>query len=384
MGSGRIEIASTFTATPIEASLLVSLADVGITHEVQFKLYGQMTTFMLRPDQSGVSGVVILLRLEDWLREGLKSSPADTQATTTDRELLASGTGEFVAALSALAQTVPQVWVMVCPSNGWIATRHNLRALCRTYSNVVTVRARKLPIEVLSCPRFLLNGECDDHATDRLGQMPYTQAAFDQLGAFLASEIRRTFGQANSDVSPAASDSTQFASYLAGLNVRVNMSRPARVDRAHIDRMVRTIAGFSLTGEKPYLADDEIGRMLTTSDCFLISVTDRLANYGPTGFVLFREANQELTVDAMALSCVVLGKQAEFALLSALSRYATTQGLLRIAFHYAATDRNQPMQEFLESVAERAPSGGYVVNVSDVETRISESAANAGAWTIEL
>ena len=124
--------------------------------------------------------------------------------------------------------------------------------------------------------------------------------------------------------------------------------------------------------------------MLTDKDCLLISVTDRLAEYGPAGFVLFRVAGKDLIVEAMALSCVVLGKQAEFAALSGLARHAAGQELARIVFQYKAADRNQPMQEFLESVAVSEAGAGYVVNVADVEARIKQSAVNPGAWTLAL
>lgn len=386
MRTGTLPITSTFTATPVKAALEAALVNEGLAPDVKFFLYSQMSEFMLRPAQfaHGATGAVVLLRIEDWLREELKAAAPDPSSESLARQHIVARSGDFVDQLSSLSESVSRVLVLVCPSNGWIATHHNLRALCRTYTNVVVARIRKLPVTVLNCPSFLLEGGCDDHATDRLGQMPYTQAAFDRFGEFLAGEIKRSLRQTDAAGVSAASDSTQFAAYLAGLNVRVKLSRPGGPDRAHVGRMLRTVAGFSLTGEKPYLLDEEIERMLADGDCLLISVSDRLSDYGPTGFILFREANRELIVDAMALSCVILGKQAEFAVLSALSRYAKEQGLLRIAFEYAATDRNQPMQEFLESVAVNEPRVGYVVNVSDIEARISESAVKPGAWTITL
>lgn len=383
MGNGLLQVASTFTATPIRNSLLDGVVSSGIAEDVGFVLYAQMSEYLLRPS-GNVAGTVVLLRLEDWLRDDLKSLSPDTNIDTSARQRLLSRTDEFVTQLAAFTEQSRQVWFLACPSTGWIATRNNLTTLCRTHTNVLLARIRKLPLTILNCPPFLLNGEGDDHSTDRLGQMPYTQAAFDQLGEYLASEIKRTLRQTDSVAGQTASDSTQFATYLAGLDVRVKLARPGGADRSHVDRMLRTIAGFSLTGEKPYLQDNEIGRMLTDGDCLLVSVSDRLADYGPTGFVLFREATQEMIIDAMALSCLVLGKQAEFAVLSALSRYAATRGLRRIAFRYIAADRNQPMQEFLGAVAEGEPGIGYAVNVSDVETRITESAVKPGAWTIEL
>jgi len=148
--------------------------------------------------------------------------------------------------------------------------------------------------------------------------------------------------------------------------------------------MLRTIASFSLTGERPFLTDEEIGQMLSSGECFLVSVSDRLADYGPTGFVLFREIDQELLVNGMALSCVVLGKQAEFAVVSALSRHAADRGLPKMVFHYSPAERNQPMQVFLESIATNHPGVGYVTDVSEIERRINESAVKPGAWTIAL
>lgn len=386
MGTGILPITSTFTATPIRSALEAALARKQFPQDVSFFLYGQMSEFMLRPSQfiDGATGAVVLLRIEDWLREDFKAAARDPSLENLARQRLVSRSADFVTQLSALAQSVPQVWVLVGPSHGWIATRHTLSALCRTYANVVAAKVRKLPVTVLNSPPFLLNGECDDHATDRLGQMPYTQAAFDQLGEFLAGEIKRTLRQSDAAAVVKAADSSQFAAYLAGLNVQVKLFRPEGADRAHVGRMLRTIAGFSLTGQKPHLTDEEIERMVEGRDCLLVSVSDRLADYGTTGFVLFRETNHEMAVEEMALSCVVLGKQAEFAVLSALGRYALEHGLTKFIFGYTPSDRNQPTQEFLESVAVDEPGVGYVVNVADVEGQISRAAVKPGAWTVTL
>jgi hypothetical protein len=386
MGAGILAVTSTFTATPVKAALVAALAKEGIPQDVSFFLYGQMSEFMLRPSQfvDGATGAVVLVRIEDWLREDLKSAAPDPSLENQARQRLVSRSSDFVQQLSALAQSVPEVWVLVCPSHGWIATLHNLAALCRTYANVVTAKIRKLPVTVLNCPPFLLNGECDDASTDRLGQMPYTQAAFDQLGEYLASEIKRTLRQSDSAAVTKTADSTQFAAYLAGLNVQVKLFGPDEANWAHVGRMLRTIAGFCLTGQKPHLTDEEIERMMEGRDCLLVSVSDRLADYGTTGFVLFREAHQQMTVEEMALSCVVLGKQAEFAVLSALGRYASQRGLTKITFGFTPSDRNQPTQEFLESVAVNELGVGYIVNVADVESQIGRAAVKPGAWKVSL
>jgi hypothetical protein len=381
---GILQIASTFTATPLKAALQAAFERQGIPQEVGFSQYSQMAEFMLRPAQfaDGVMGALVLLRVEDWLRDDLKSAPPNPGLDNQARQQLVSRTEDFITQLSVLTDAIPQVWVMVCPSNGWIATRHNLRTLCRTYSNIVTAKVRKLPVTLVNCPPFLLTAESEDQSTDRLGQMPFTQSAYDQLGEYLADEIKRTFRQTEMSVGIASADSTQFATYLAGLNVQVKLHRPEGAERKHVERMLRTIASFSLTGERPFLKDDEIEQMLGRGECFLVSVSDRLADYGPTGFVHFHELDSDMVVEGMSLSCVVLGKQAEFAVLSALAEYARGRDLKKMIFRFIAADRNQPMQVFLESIATNDPEVGYVANVSEFATRIGQSAIKPGAWTV--
>lgn len=383
MGIGILPLTSTFTATPVKAALQAAREQQAIPQDVYFFLYGQMTEFMLRPTQfaHGATGALVLLRIEDWLRDDFKSEAPNPALEAKARPRLVSRSEDFVSQLSVLAYGVPQVWAMVCPSNGWIATRHKLQALCRTYGNVVTSRIRKLPITVLNCPPFLLKG--DDHSNDRLGQMPYTQAAFDQLGEYLATEIKPTLRQTNL-AALRTSASAQFASYLAGLNVQVKLSRPEAPDCAPVARMLRTIAAFSPTGEKPFLQDEEIEPMLAYNNCLLVSVSDRLADYRPTGLVLFQAAGTDLVIESMAFSCVVLGKQVEHAVISAIGDYAFRRGFLRLVFRFTAAGRNQPMKAFWKTISVRQPDGSYSADLASLQNCLVTVAPSPGAWAGSL
>lgn len=384
MASERLQVASTFTASPLAASLRAALTNAGIADDIGFTMYGQLSAFMLQPDHTGVSGVVVLVRVEDWLRQDLKSAPPSSTPPEWVKERLLARSGEFANELASLSQRVPQVWLVVCPSQGWIATRHSLGTLCRTYTNVCVTRARKLPVTIVEFPSFLGVSSYDDHGADRLGQIPYLQEGFDKLGEFLASEIERSRHLETEVPRLEPAESGQFEAYLAGLRVQVTLFSPSGNDRAHIDRLLRTAADFSLTGEKPYILDEEVEQLITNHGCFLISVEDRLSHYGISGLVLFKVVGGELVVDSMALSCVVLGKQVEFAVLSALSRYAAEQGLARLVFKYASTHRNQPMQEFLELVAVAHPGIGYVVEVAAAQSRLNDVAVSPGTWSVTL
>jgi predicted enzyme involved in methoxymalonyl-ACP biosynthesis len=102
------------------------------------------------------------------------------------------------------------------------------------------------------------------------------------------------------------------------------------------------------------------------------------------GFVFVRTIDDTLLVDSMALSCVVLGKQVEFAVLSGLAQYAAERNLHRIAFEYNPSGRNQPIYGFLQSVSDGESETRYSVPVSAVESRLKVAAVSPGTWTVRF
>jgi len=86
----------------------------------------------------------------------------------------------------------------------------------------------------------------------------------------------------------------------------------------------------------------------------------------------------------MSLSCTVLGKQVEYAVLSALTEIASDLKVEKILFEFNPAERNEPTRRFLDSVADRMSDTQFVVPLAFSEERLQAAAVNAGAWTIEL
>ena len=384
-----LTVASTFTSRPLAKSLESYLAGAGVAEAVEFVEYGNLAQYMLgAPAIEEVSlGTVVLVRVEDWLRDELKNSPQNvSELSNLARQRLTAHVDEFVKQVKALAQRGKPVWVLPCPSNGWIAESHQLSALCRTYTNLLVARLRGTTnVTVLNWPASLGTPEIVDRNTDRLGQIPFTREAFEQLGQFLGPEIET--GLASKAVSTAPSSSNgkaDLAKYLASLELRVRLHAPEASERTHVDRILRTAAAFSLTGEKRDLSDSEVDRIIDSRGCLLISVVDRLSTYGPSGVVSFRTDSDSLVIEALALSCPVLGKQVEFALISGLAQVAVSRNCSKIAFEYKASGRNQIMLKFLESVADRTADGLFAFPAAEAEERIEKTAVAPGTWTLEF
>jgi hypothetical protein len=81
-------------------------------------------------------------------------------------------------------------------------------------------------------------------------------------------------------------------------------------------------------------------------------VRDRFGTYGLTGFVIYRQCEGALCVDAWLLSCRILGRGVEHRVLASLGEIALQSGCSEIVFSYMPTAKNAPVRAFLDSVCE--------------------------------
>ncbi len=384
-----LRVASSFTSTPLAKTLRPSMGNAGIADDFQFAQYAQMTEAMLGlgSDSGEVIGTIVLVRVEDWLRDDVKapSFVFSPEVAEKVRQTLRTRVDEFASQLGALARRGKPVWFLACPSDGWIADKYKLESLCRTHTNLLAVRIRNLKqVTVIGWPTSW-PADPNDRSSDRLGQIPYTPEAWQRLGEILGQHVARGFeGKTQTEPSTDPSGSAELAAYLAGLKVCIRLTPGENSDRAHVDRLLRTAAAFSLTGENPDLSDAEVDAVLDPTRCLLISVSDRLSDHGPSGLVAYHVHDSSLVVDAMALSCPVLGKQVEYAVVAALADLASRRGLKNVIFEYRPSARNQPTVTFLHSLTDAESDERYVLPVELAEGRVRAVAPAPGAWTIEL
>jgi hypothetical protein len=384
----QVQIVSSFTSALIEPSLSRVLLCGDVADRLGFTQYGSIVEYVLGTSSaaSHIVGTLVLLRVEDWLRPDLKSPDCDSVDGSWVRQRLRLGVEETVSQLTTLASRGKQVWFVACPSSGWIAGRHKLGALCRTYTNLLSAQIENIPgITILKWPADLFRGEIDDHGADRLGQMPYTREAFHQLGEILGAQITRTFVRGTPSLqSVDGATSPELAAYLAGLRVQVELTPAGPSDRHHVDRLLRIPATFTISGERNELSDAEVDALIASGTCMLIQVSDRLSHYGPSGVIHFMADmadSDALAVTSMTLSCAVLGKQVEYAAVSALAGLAAERGFAKLVFEYTPAGRNQPTRAFLQSIATEQSETRYVLPVHSAKARLRAAAVSLGAWT---
>jgi len=379
-----LQVLSTFTAHPLAPVLQRMLKSSRTADDVGFTPPHGMREYMLAPasDTEHILGTVVLLRVEDWLRN-IANPPPDSSGEASARQELQTRVRDFVNELTILAYRGKPVWFLACPSTGWICERGNLVSLSRTYTNLLVARVRNVAqVTTLNWPAALSGDSVDDRQADQLKNIPYTQYGFDQLAEFLAAQVGRTLARSAQSASQiAAGASPELARYLAGLCVQVEIAPAGESDRGAVDRIMRTAASFSLTGEKPDMSDRQVDTLIASGRCLLVSVCDRLGDHGPSGVLVYGCSADDLIIEELSLSCTVLGKQVEYAVVSALAQLASERSCSKLVFEYKKSARNQPMLIFLQSLANRETETRYVLPQNLAVERISAKAINPGAWS---
>lgn len=174
--------------------------------------------------------------------------------------------------------------------------------------------------------------------------------------------------------------SSSLADYLQGLQLSMTMRPLLPSDAERAAQLTQRTNQFNLNGVQH--TAEELLAIAASPDyrCWTIRVKDRFGDYGLVGaLVAKRQAESELVIESYMLSCRVLGRGVEDAILTLLKAYADASGIERLLAVHAVTKRNQPFAEYLRRTgwqnAEPTPASGYSLVALDVN-RIHAMAAH--------
>ena len=138
--------------------------------------------------------------------------------------------------------------------------------------------------------------------------------------------------------------------FIEGLGLRVQIEDATPDQVARISQLTFRTNQFNFTTIRR--KETEIQEFLAREDaaCLVVRVADRFGDYGLVGVVLYTTTPDGYNVDTFLLSCRVLGRGVEHAVLSHLARRAAAQGKRCIELDYRPTERNAPARLFLDSI----------------------------------
>ncbi len=141
-----------------------------------------------------------------------------------------------------------------------------------------------------------------------------------------------------------AADPQAFLAQLQ-LKVKIGPVQPHQV--ARVAQLTQRTNQFNLSGVRR--DDADIAALIAEPGITVlaIEVDDRFGAYGLTGVAILRRLSHALQIETLLLSCRVLGRRVEHALLSALARRAQASGLTQLEARLVRTERNEPVRLFL-------------------------------------
>jgi amino acid adenylation domain-containing protein/FkbH-like protein len=179
--------------------------------------------------------------------------------------------------------------------------------------------------------------------------MPFLERAwaFDRATAATEEDRRRTASyQQQAARARARTEASGLLDFLQRLELSVVIGALEPDRAARVAQLTQRTNQFNLAplrlGEAQLRARVEAG-----AECLTVTVRDRFGDYGLVGVVLCAPDGAALRVETFLLSCRVLGRGVEHAVLRHLGGVAAVRGLGTVDLRFVATERNGPARDFL-------------------------------------
>lgn len=140
--------------------------------------------------------------------------------------------------------------------------------------------------------------------------------------------------------------------FLSQLNIRVNIRKADSFTVPRIAQLVMKTNQFNLTTKR--LQEEEILKLHKDKSMLVgcAQTADKFGDNGITGVFIIKKSpdSSEWTIEEFLLSCRVMGRGIENAIMQFILSEAKKEGIKRVVGRYIPTKKNKPCQEFLPSL----------------------------------
>jgi len=172
-----------------------------------------------------------------------------------------------------------------------------------------------------------------------------------------------------------AAQTTNLEEYLAGLELVAEIGPATEDEIARIAQLTLRTNQFNLTTRRYSAGDLERLRQSPDWRVLMMKVRDKFGDYGLTATAILVREKTHARIDAFLLSCRILGRRLEDALLAETIRAAQTfEGVSQLAAEFLPTAKNAQVSDFF---AQRgfmlqsgdAPQKHYLLDLSQATIR---------------
>jgi FkbH-like protein len=187
-----------------------------------------------------------------------------------------------------------------------------------------------------------------------------TSGAFDHLLVSAEDRKRAEHYATEGQRKELQASSESLEDFLMGLKVEVAVGRVGTGSLPRVVQLIGKTNQFNMTTRRHSAADLQAFAK-TGHEVLWMRVRDRFGDHGLVGVsIAGPESEVSWRIDTFLLSCRVIGKRVEEALLAVVSRLAFDRGAQTLVGEFAPTKKNRPAEDFYERMGfVKADSEGH-------------------------
>jgi FkbH-like protein len=211
----------------------------------------------------------------------------------------------------------------------------------------------------------------DSGRPDPLGvlQRLYTTNVFDRLSVTIEDQQRQQMYRQQAARRQAAAAASSLEEFLAGLAQQVEIRPLDEFTRPRVAELLQKTNQFNLTTRRHSAARLHELQAEPGTAVFSLRAVDKFGDNGIVGAAIIRSSGEIAALDSLLLSCRVIGRGIETALLSELVDWARQQGARWLDGEFVPTSKNAPAAELL-------PRHGFV--------RLRDDGVEGSQWRLDL
>jgi FkbH-like protein len=169
---------------------------------------------------------------------------------------------------------------------------------------------------------------------------------FERLVLSAEDQRRTEFYAAEKRRASAGQDFQSREDFFRYLEQEAELEAVSQLTLARVAQLTQKTNQFNLTTRR--YTEAQIAEMATQPDWHVtsIKVRDRFGDHGLVGIAIAHDAGANCEVDAFLLSCRVIGRTVETALLAYLAESAARRGRKRLQGWFLPTKKNSPARDF--------------------------------------
>lgn len=136
--------------------------------------------------------------------------------------------------------------------------------------------------------------------------------------------------------------------FLASLGLEIDIYEPSPADQARVSQLINKTNQFNATTRR--YSFEEVAALSRGGDTevFCASVRDRFGDYGLVGIGILRFADAKCVIDSMLMSCRVLGRGVETAMIAHAIQRAASRQFATVVGEYIPTRKNTMVADLFD------------------------------------